>query len=499
MMTFVAMAYVILLVQVGLGVAMIATASVAGNRRLNAPHRSVDLALYVIGCSSQALGACGVVMLVAVMAIRGSFDAWASLAYVAALLYAVSLFVGGRLQARVARSLLAPPPIEEQRKDEWRISLLRVLGWTLMLMPLGMPLGILVGFYFAIAAIFGGGRRVQQESLLLILGIAVRTQAPLAEEIDVLADSSRGWFRRQLRKLAGRLRNGERLSDALDGLPGLVPPETVTALRVAEDLGNLVPVVQQEALRLRRREEHRLQGRFSASGMAFYLCCMLCVVQVIVGFLMYWIMPKFKKIFQDFGVPLPPATMRLIRASDYFADHVLAIGFWTTLAIVSAAIVLVRRGGWAGIDWGFLSGVFPRLETPGVLRNLAQAVAVRRPLATALAGLELHHRRRHIRNRIRLVRDEAVRGRDCFEPLARHGLISPREAAALVSAERVGNLAWALEGIADNIERRQRAREQAVAETVQPGIVIGLGLVIFFICTALFIPLVSLLGSTELW
>jgi type II secretory pathway component PulF len=499
MMTFVAIAYVILLVQIGLGVAMIATASVACNRRLNAPHRSVDVALYVIGCSSQALGVWGVVMLVAVMVFRGSYDAWVTLAYVAALLYAVPLFVGGRLQARVARSLMTPPPIEEQRKDEWRISLLRALGWMLMMMPLGMPLGIFVGFYFAIAAIFGGGMRVQQESLLLILGIAVRTQSPLAEEIDLLADSSRGRFRRRLRKLAERLRNGERLSDALDDLPGLVPPETVTALRVAEDLGNLVPVIQQEALRLRRREERRLQGRFSASGMAFYLCCVLCVVQVIVGFLMYWIMPKFKKIFQDFGVPLPPATMRLIRASDYFADHALAIGFWTTLAIVGAAIVLVRRGGWAGIDWGFVSGVYPRLETPGVLRNLAQAVAVRRPLATALAGLELHHRRRHIRNRIRHVRDEAVRGRDCFQPLSRHGLINPREAAALVSAERVGNLAWALEGIADNIERRQRAREQVVAEMVQPGIVIGLGLVIFFICTALFIPLVSLLNANELW
>jgi len=376
---------------------------------------------------------------------------------------------------------------------------LRVLGWMLMLMPLGMPFGVFVGFYFAIAAIFGGARRVQQESLLLILGIAVRTQAPLAEEIDGLADSSRGWFRRQLRKLAERLRKGERLSDALDDLPGLVPPETVTALRVAESLGNLVPVIQQEALRLRRREERRVQGRFSASGMVLYLCCVLCVAQVIVAFLMYWIMPKFKKIFEDFGMPLPPATMRLIRASDYFADHLLAIGFWMTVSIIGGAIVLVRRGGWAGVDWGFLSGVYPRLETPGVLRNLAQAVAVRRPLATALAGFELHHRRRHIRNRIRRVRDETVRGRDCFEPLSRHGLLNPREAAALTSAERVGNLAWALEGIADNIERRQLAREQVIAETVQPAIVIGLGLFIFFICTAFFIPLIYLLGSTEPW
>lgn len=67
---------------------------------------------------------------------------------------------------------------------------------------------------------------------------------------------------------------------------------------------------------------------------------------------------------------------------------------------------------------------------------------MRRPLATALAGMELHHRRRHVRNRIRRVRDEVTQGRDCFEPLCRCGLISPAEATALASAERAGNLEW---------------------------------------------------------
>ena len=92
----------------------------------------------------------------------------------------------------MARSLLHPPPIEQRRKDEWRISLLRFTGWSLTLMPIGMPLGVFASLYFAIAAIFGGSMRVQQESLLLILAIAVRTQSPLAEEVDLLADSSRG-------------------------------------------------------------------------------------------------------------------------------------------------------------------------------------------------------------------------------------------------------------------------------------------------------------------
>ena len=92
-----------------------------------------------------------------------------------------------------------------------------------------------------------------------------------------------------------------------------------------------------------------------------------------------------------------------------------------------------------------------------------------------------------------------MRGGDCFQQLCRHGLISAREAAALVSAEKTGNLAWTLEGLADNIESRKRAREQVIIETVQPAVVIGLGLIIFSVCVAMFIPLIHILGSAELW
>jgi type II secretory pathway component PulF len=499
MTPYFAIAYVMMVVQVSLGVAMIATTSVAANRRLNTPHRAVDVAFYVLGCASFALGIWGLIMLAAVVAFHGSSTNEASFVYVTVLLYSVPLIFGGLLQARVARSLMTPPPIEQQRKDEWRISLLRAMGWTLTLMPIGMPLGIFVGAYFAIAALFGGSMRVQQESLLLILAIAVRTQAPLSEEIDLLADSSRGRFRRRLRELASQLRGGTRLSDALEDLPGLVPPRTVTAIRVGEDLGHIVPVIEQEVILLRRREKSRVEGRYSAAGIGFYVWCVLCVVLGVVGFLSFVIVPKLQQILHDFGVQVPTATARLLHVIEACTEHWEAILVWTLVLVGGMVFVLIRRGGWGGIDWGVFSTIYPRLETPGVLRSLSQAVAARRPLAAALTGLELHHRRRHVRNRIRRVRDALMRGGDCFQQLCRHGLISAREAAALVSAEKTGNLAWTLEGLADNIESRKRAREQVIIETVQPAVVIGLGLIIFSVCVAMFIPLIHILGSAELW
>ena len=56
-------AYIVLLVQLSLGVGMIATASVAANLRINTPADSVEIVLYVLGCSSLCLGVWALVMI----------------------------------------------------------------------------------------------------------------------------------------------------------------------------------------------------------------------------------------------------------------------------------------------------------------------------------------------------------------------------------------------------------------------------------------------------
>ena len=488
----------LVLLQVSLGTMMIATASVAANRQINACDRGLAITLRAIGRSCIALGVWGLLAVPATAILlfyRGVLDPSLSAICLISMIYSALILAGGRLQSRVATQLLAPPAIEEQRRSEWRISLLRAVGWTLAMMPVGMPLGLLVGFYFLIVAIVGAGTRVQQESLLLILAIAMRTQAPLAEEVDSLADSSRGRFRKRLRVLADKLRQGFRLSESLEGVPGLVPSRSVTAIRVGEELGNVAAAVGDEAMRVRLQQENRLQGRLSAAGLLFYFCCSLYVMFGIVSFLMYWIIPKFKKIFQDFGAELPGPTVAVIVVANYVVDYAPVVLFCAAVVFAIPLFKLIRRGGFAALDGSLISAVYPRLETPGVLRNLAQAVAVRRPLADAVSGMESHHRRRHVRKRMRRVRDEVARGRDCFEPLHHSGLLNASEAAALTSAERAGNLAWALHSVADGIDRRHRALLQGLAETIQPACVMLLGFLILFVCVGFFMPLVKLINS----
>ena len=82
------------------------------------------------------------------------------------------------------------------------------------------------------------------------------------------------------------------------------------------------------------------------------------------------------------------------------------------------------------------------------------------------------------------------------ESLAHHRLIRPSEADLLKSATSVGNLAWALTELAETAERRLAIKVQMVIQTVFPLVVIMLGMAVFIMAMAYFVPLVALI--TEL-
>ena len=74
-------------------------------------------------------------------------------------------------------------------------------------------------------------------------------------------------------------------------------------------------------------------------------------------------------------------------------------------------------------------------------------------------------------------------------------MIRAADAAVLTSAESVGNLAWALEELAETAERRLATRIQLVIQTFFPLVVIILGMLVFILATAYFLPLVTLIQN----
>ena len=339
------------------------------------------------------------------------------------------------------------------------------------------------------------GRATRQDSLLSVLAIAAERGMPLAPAVagvrrsvpgpvvqadhgpgrpDQLGDhpsrGARAVAQAGLARcgLAGLGRSGRRPAAA--GACGWPPPPGRTSCR---------------------------SGRRSAARLS-YILGLLLVMQTISSFILYFIMPKFEAIFKDFNVSLPQVTILVIDASHLL----IKFGYITIchpadrdrLARVSAALV---SGRGVIIRFPLFDRLLGRRHTALVLRSLALTVEGGKPIVAGPVDPDAA-----LSDRVGappaagVSRKKSVRGPIGSSRSGITGLIRPADADVLTSAAQVGNLDWALLELAETAERRLATRVQMVVQTLFPLVVVMLGMAVFIMAMAYFVPLVALI--TEL-
>lgn len=326
--------------------------------------------------------------------------------------------------------------------------------------------------------------------------LAIASQSGQLQGPQIWQHMSRvqGPSQRRLKRLALVLGDGEPLDLAFQRCR-ILPRNCSMEVQAALDADRLSEALHAAAKRETRRfaQGPEVTEAFSIS----YFALIINVIIFIVGFLMYYIIPKFKKIFEDFGTELPHLTILLIRISDGFVNYwylffpfLLPLSFFAVWADMQA-----RFYGWRSIFEQFLGSYWPRLRSPDVLRGLAWGIRGGRPLAESFAAMTLGQATLTTRHRLRHVAEQVRQGEDAWDVLAEHGWVNAAEREALQRAQAVGNLPWVLEALADAEEQRWERRMAYRLQFLRPAFIITLGLIVAFIAIAFFMPLVKLLND----
>jgi type II secretory pathway component PulF len=390
--------------------------------------------------------------------------------------------------------------LDELRSVDRKLFRVRMTGWVLILLPflvLFSPLLIfLVLIVIAAVFILTGKRRTNQGMVLWTLAVSVAKGLPLPEELSALADVFSRGHRDKTRRLSELLHEGVPLDVALEGVPGVVPQFAVLAAQMGTKNGTLPKSLRDAAVRHTTQAQWLGTGIFSPTLAVTYLLIIPSIAGFIISGIMIFIIPKYKKIFDGFEVELPEVTVTVIEISDFFAEYFFL--FVPLLALLPVGAVLVAVAyyrGWGEFDIPYFSRCFRRLDLPEILRNLANTVDSESPLEDSLTVLKRNHRRKFIRNSFGQVLLKCLQGDDCWYAMREAHLLTGNEVAVLRSAQRVGNLSWALEELAESIERRVSYRWLMVWEIAQPAVVLLLGLGIGMVCIAFFLPLIQLLND----
>ena len=330
-----------------------------------------------------------------------------------------------------------------------------------------------------------------QYSLLSLLAVANEERLDPKPLIAALADEHRGRYRRRLRLLAKRLDSKTTIVPALEKTPYALSDSVVLSLRFGSQSGTLAQTYKQliETEKPQEGESRTTQG--NARG---YWAVFAGTMTLILTFFMFFIIPTFKKMFDEFELKLPIATRRLLMFVEWVSSSFLLV------VVVGFAL------GW--LVWSYRSRRFFRravadrmfgrtslLRSSHLLRMLSVAVEAGRPLAGSLSTLAKYHFDKNIRQRLLSARNEVEQGVPAWTSLVDAKIISRDEFQALSGASGHRDQAWTLHRMATL--KQEIANQRVIVRTafINPVVILIFASVVLWICFSFLSVLAKLITS----
>jgi type IV pilus assembly protein PilC len=332
-------------------------------------------------------------------------------------------------------------------------------------------------------------KRPQRQALLQILAAGIETGVPLAPLLDAWAADERGVQSHRLRRLVYRLFQGASLPDAAEESAGALKAEEVLAIRFGSQSGTLAASLRDAAESL----EPSSVAVPSIRRTVTYVIAFSAVATLVTTFFMIKIVPSFQAIFQDFDMTLSTPMILLIHLADAFVRYWYVVVFG--LIVLVWGIVSLRGSGIVRAVIDRLSGGVRTKYAADLLRKLSLVTRAGRPLTGAISTLARYHFDPTMRRKLLFVRNEVEHGADPWQSMTDERLIDEQEAAALATADRLGNRPWVLRELATAKNRRMDRKWHVIAQLALPVVVLICGTFVLFQAVAVISTLAQLVGS----
>ena len=320
---------------------------------------------------------------------------------------------------------------------------------------------------------------------------------PVLRSLRILEGQSKpGVLKNSLIGVIEDIEGGSTLSEAMGKQPKAFDNLYVNMVKAGEAGGALEIILQ----RLADFKERSQSLKRQVQGAMIYPVAVVTVALAIVGFIMYYIIPKFKKIFEDFGTELPPMTLALINTSDFVVNYfylfpAIPFAFWLLIKIVRK-----NRTGEYICDWillhiPLLGKIVEKATVARVCRTLGTLIASGVPILEAIliardtSGNAVF--RRAFDNIYAAIRE----GESMAVPLKEARIVDDIVVNMVDVGEETGALDNMLYKVADVYDEEVKTLVDGLIKLLEPIMVVVLGLVVGFIVIALFMPLIQLLND----
>ncbi len=371
-------------------------------------------------------------------------------------------------------------------------SVLRNQGHRVVSVAPVLAAGTAAGFMAKLAELNAGKPRQRHVlEFTTQLAVMIRAGINLRAALDGIADQTEHpLFKKIILGLKTDVESGKQFSEALARHPKLFGPLYINMTRASEMSGSFAKMLD----RISGYIAQEIDTRKMVIGASIYPGVIGTMAVSVTIFLLTFVLPKFRAVFQGKEEVLPWATKFLMALSDFMvSDWYFVVG---GIVLIIGSLVAVSKtevGGWwfdrMRLTIPIVRSMFRALYIGRSLHTMGQLINAGVPMLDTLAITGDISGNRMYRAMWRTVYSSVKQGKKIATPLQKTNLL-PRAVSQMISAgEESGKLGEVLDEISAYYQKQLREKIKAVTSMIEPIMIILMGSVVGFIAMAIILPI----------
>jgi type IV pilus assembly protein PilC len=304
----------------------------------------------------------------------------------------------------------------------------------------------------------------RQLALLLESGISIVTALELLQE-----QITKHSLKKVIAEVVADIRGGNQLSVAMSRHPDIFSTMNCRTLSIGEQTGSLETMLRQVADYM----EKEMSTRKGIKGALMYPAIAGVVTIVVVGILMFFVLPAFANLYGSLGAKLPALTRMLMDLSVILRKY--AVHILLGIIIVMGTIIIYIRTADGKYKMDVLMLKLPLLGKVNLLNELSRCCrsisllfTAGMPLTDIMPLVIQGSNNRVIAQALYAVQADMLKGEGLAKPMAKNPVFLPMMVQMVKVGEETGSLDNTLLAVAQNFESEASEKTKTLIGMIPP-------------------------------